>query len=409
YIISWKKSGGALGDAVVRRLTGETVPAGALPGKTAGGSDKALAAPKEKAEATIKQMEVKELGWDDVEPVDRVGLEVGYRLIPLVDKAQGGQLLNRIKGVRRKLSQELGFLMPSVHIRDNLDLLPNQYRITLMGVTLAEAEIYPERELAINPGQVFGKIDGLATTDPAFGLEAFWIDPNQKDRAQTLGYTVVDASTVVATHLNQKLQRHSHELLGHEDVQQLVDMLAKTSPKLAEELVPNTVSISQLLTVLQSLLREHVPIRDLRSIAESLANSPSKSQDIATMTAAARLALSRMIVQNIYGNRDELVVMTLDPSLEQLLLKTLQQSAQQAQQYGLVLEPAMAENLQRSLAEAVQAQEMAGNPAVLLVTSQLRAAMAQFIRNSIEQLHVLAYQEVPDNKSITIVASIGGK
>lgn len=408
YIISWKKSGGALGDAVVRRLTGETVPAGALPGKTAGG-DKALAAPKEKAEATIKQMEVKELGWDDVEPVDRVGLEVGYRLIPLVDKAQGGQLLNRIKGVRRKLSQELGFLMPSVHIRDNLDLLPNQYRITLMGVTLAEAEIYPERELAINPGQVFGKIDGLATTDPAFGLEAFWIDPNQKDRAQTLGYTVVDASTVVATHLNQKLQRHAHELLGHEDVQQLVDILAKTSPKLAEELVPNTVSISQLLTVLQSLLREHVPIRDLRSIAESLANSPSKSQDIATMTAAARLALSRMIVQNIYGNRDELVVMTLDPSLEQLLLKTLQQSAQQAQQYGLVLEPAMAENLQRSLAEAVQAQEMAGNPAVLLVTSQLRAAMAQFIRNSIEQLHVLAYQEVPDNKSITIVASIGGK
>ncbi len=408
YIISWKKSGGALGDAVVRRFTGETVPAGALPGKTAGG-DKALAAPKEKAEATIKQMEVKELGWDDVEPVDRVGLEVGYRLIPLVDKAQGGQLLNRIKGVRRKLSQELGFLMPSVHIRDNLDLLPNQYRITLMGVTLAEAEIYPERELAINPGQVFGKIDGLATTDPAFGLEAFWIDPNQKDRAQTLGYTVVDASTVVATHLNQKLQRHAHELLGHEDVQQLVDILAKTSPKLAEELVPNTVSISQLLTVLQNLLREHVPIRDLRSIAESLANLPSKSQDIATMTAAARLALSRMIVQNIYGNRDELVVMTLDPSLEQLLLKTLQQSAQQAQQYGLVLEPAMAENLQRSLAEAVQAQEMAGNPAVLLVTSQLRAAMAQFIRNSIEQLHVLAYQEVPDNKSITIVASIGGK
>lgn len=374
YIISWKKSGGALGDAVMRRLSGETVPAGALPGKPTGSGDKALAAPKEKAEATIKQMEVKELGWDDVEPVDRVGLEVGYRLIPLVDKAQGGQLLNRIKGVRRKLSQELGFLMPSVHIRDNLDLLPNQYRITLMGVTLAEAEIYPERELAINPGQVFGKIDGLATTDPAFGLEAFWIDPNQKDRAQTLGYTVVDASTVVATHLNQKLQRHAHELLGHEDVQQLVDMLAKTSPKLAEELVPNTVSISQLLTVLQSLLREHVPIRDLRSIAESLANSPSKSQDIATMTAAARLALSRMIVQNIYGNRDELVVMTLDPSLEQLLLKTLQQSAQQAQQYGLVLEPAMAENLQRSLAEAVQAQEMAGNPAVLLVTSQLRAA-----------------------------------
>ncbi len=405
YALHWKKEGGALGDAVVKRL-GKDPAAKALPrpeGSTA------LAAPKEKAEAAIKQMEVKELGWDDVEPVDIVGLEVGYRLIPLVDKAQGGQLLNRIKGVRRKLSQELGFLMPSVHIRDNLDLLPNQYRITLMGVTLAEAEIYPERDLAINPGQVFGAIDGLATKDPAFGLEAFWIDSNQKDRAQTLGYTVVDASTVVATHLNQKLQRHAHELLGHEDVQQLVDMLAKSSPKLAEELVPGTVSLSQLLSILQSLLREHVPIRDLRSIAESLASGAGKSQEPAAMVAQARLALSRMIVQNIYGNRDELVVITLDPSLEQLLLKTLQQSAQQAQQYGLVLEPTMADNLQRSLADAVQSQEMAGNPAVLLVTSPLRAAMAQFVRTGLEQLHVLAYQEIPDNKSITIVASIGGK
>ncbi|TVV45298.1 flagellar biosynthesis protein FlhA [Venatorbacter sp. C2-1] len=405
YFIHWRKDGGKLGDAIAQRIGAQPKAAEALPA----GSGNALAAPKEKAEAAIKQMEVKELGWDDVEPVDRVGLEVGYRLIPLVDKNQGGQLLNRIKGVRRKLSQEMGFLMPSVHIRDNLDLLPNQYRITLMGVTLAEAEIYPEREMAINPGQVFGKIDGLAAKDPAFGLDAFWIDATQKDRAQTLGYTVVDASTVVATHLNQKLQRHAHELLGHEDVQQLVDMLAKASPKLAEELVPNTLSISQLLAVLQNLLREHVPIRDMRSIAESLANSGSQSQDTAAMTASARLALSRMIVQNIFGNADELVVMTLDPGLEQLLLKTLQQSGQQAGQYGLVLEPGMADTLQRSLAEAVQAQEMAGNPAVLLVTSQLRAAMAQFVRNSIEQLQVLAYQEVPDNKSITIVASIGGK
>ncbi|MAD45720.1 MAG: flagellar biosynthesis protein FlhA [Oceanospirillaceae bacterium] len=406
YYIRWNKEGGKVGDKIARKLgvaskTPESLPA------PAGGN--ALAAPKEKAEAAIKQMEVKELGWDDVEPVDRVGLEVGYRLIPLVDKNQGGQLLNRIKGVRRKLSQELGFLMPSVHIRDNLDLLPNQYRITLMGVTLAEAEIFPEREMAINPGQVFGKIDGQPTRDPAFGLDAFWIDSDKKDRAQTLGYTVVDASTVVATHLNQKLQRHAHELLGHEDVQKLVDMLAKSSPKLAEELVPNTINVSQLLGVLQNLLREHVPIRDMRSIAESLANFSGQSQDIAAMTTVARLSLSRMIVQNIFGNEDQLVVMTLDPSLEQLLLKSLQQSAQQGIQNGLVLEPAMAETLQRSLSEAVEAQEAAGRPAVLLVTTQLRPAMAQFVRNSMDQLHVLAYQEIPDNKSITIVASIGGK
>lgn len=408
YILHWKKEGGQLGDAVMSRLGGKpALPAGS-PGIGSDAGGNALAAPKEKAQETIKQLEVKELGWDDVEPVDQLGLEVGYRLIPLVDKNQGGQLLNRIKGVRRKLSQELGFLIPSVHIRDNLDLMPNQYRITLMGVILAEAEIQPERDLAINPGQVFGKIDGIPTVDPAFGMDAFWIAPEQKDRAQTLGYTVVDASTVVATHLNQKLQYHSHELLGHEDVQHLVDMLAKKSPKLAEELVPNTVSISQLLGVLQNLLREHVPIRDLRSIAEALANSEVKSQDIAGLTAAARLSLARMIVQNVFGNTDELPVMTLDPSLEQLLLKTLQQSQQQGAS-GLVLEPTMADNLQRSLAESVQAQEETGVPAVLLVTSHLRASMAQFVRNSIPQLHVLAYQEIPENKSITVVASVGGK
>lgn len=409
YYIHWQKEGGQMGDAIAKRV-GYTSPSQAkLDAEKGTATSNALAAPKEKAAEAMKQLEVKELGWDDVEPVDRVGLEVGYRLIPLVDKNQGGQLLNRIKGVRRKLSQELGFLIPSVHIRDNLDLLPNQYRITLMGVTLAESEIHPERELAINPGQVFGKIDGMATIDPAFGMEAFWITPDQKERAQTLGYTVVDASTVVATHLNQKLQYHSHELLGHEDAQHLVDMLAKTSPKLAEELVPNKVSISQLLAVLQNLLREQVPVRDLRSIAESLANSPAQSQDIAALTSSARLSLARMITQNIFGNTDELPVMTLDPGLEQLLLKTLQQSAQQGGQAGLVLEPTMADTLQRSLTESVQAQEAAGRPAVLLVTSQLRPSMAQFVRNSIPQLHVLAYQEVPDNKSITIVAAVGGK
>ncbi len=408
YVIRWKKEGGELGDAVVRRLGGKPKDTPALEGVGAGAGN-ALAAPQEKAAEAMKQLEVKELGWDDVEPVDRVGLEVGYRLIPLVDKNQGGQLLSRIKGVRRKLSQELGFLIPSVHIRDNLDLLPNQYRITLMGVTLAEAEIHPERELAINPGQVYGKIEGMATTDPAFGMEAYWITADLKDRAQTLGYTVVDASTVVATHMNQKLQSHAHELIGHEDAQHLVDMLAKTSPKLAEELVPNKVSISQLLAVLQNLLREQVPIRDLRSIAESLANSPAQSQDIAALVSAARLSLARMITQNIFGNTDELPVMTLDPGLEQLLLKSLQQSAQQGSQQGLVLEPGMADTLQRSLNESVQTQEAAGRPAVLLVTSQLRPAMSQFVRNSIPQLHVLAYQEVPDNKSITIVAAVGGK
>ncbi len=348
-----------------------------------------------------------ELGWDDVANVDLVGLEVGYRLIPLVDKSQGGPLLGRIKGVRKKLSQELGFLMPSVHIRDNLDLVPNGYRITLMGVPVAEAEIHPDREMAINPGQVFGQLDGIPGKDPAFGLEAVWIDPSLREQAQTLGYTVVDASTVVATHLNQVLLRHAHELLGHEEVQQWLEQLSRKSPKLAEELVPNTVSISQLLKVLQNLLKEDVPIRDMRTIAEAIVNAETKNPDTDTLTAAVRVALRRLIVQRICGNDPELPVITLDPKLEQILMKSMQQAQQGgATEMGLILEPGLMEKLQRSLSEAVQKQEMMGKPAVLLVSNVLRQAMARFVSMVVERLHVLSYQEIPDNKQITIVATI---
>ena len=384
--------------ATSRSGGGRPAPVG-TPRAEAGEQGQSLPAPPEN----------KELGWDDVATVDIVGLEVGYRLIPLVDKSQGGQLLSRIKGVRKKLSQDLGFLMPSVHIRDNLDLMPNVYRITLMGVTIAEAEIHPERELAIDPGQVFGKVDGIAGKDPAFGLDATWIEPDQKDNAQTLGYTVVDASTVVATHLNQILQSHAHELLGHEEVQKWLDQLEKISPKLAEELVPTTVSISILLKVLQSLLQEEVPIRDMRSIAEAIVNVHPKSQDPKVLTTAARQALRRMIVQSICGNEKEIPVITLDPELEQLLLKSQQQSQQSGggDDIGLVLEPGMVEKLQRSLQESAQRQEMMGKPAILLVSGPLRPVLAKFASYGVERLHVLSYQEVPDNKQITIVASVG--
>ncbi|MEH6346597.1 MAG: flagellar biosynthesis protein FlhA [Bermanella sp.] len=350
----------------------------------------------------------KEVDWDDVENVDIIGLEVGYRLIPLVDKNQGGQLLSRIKGIRRKLSQDLGFLIPSVHIRDNLDLLPNAYRILLMGVSIAEAEIEPDKEMAINPGQVFGKLDGIATQDPAFGLEAVWIDANKKDQAQTLGYTVVDSSTVVATHLNQLLQKHAYELIGHEEVQKMLDRLAKNSPKLAEELVPNTLNLSQLLNILQSLLAEGVPVRDIRSIAEALANTTVDSQDTAGLIVLVRRVLKRLIVQSIYGNSDDLSVITLEPSLEQLLLKTVQQSKQQTgSAENMILEPSMTEKLQQSLLEATRNQEMAGNPAVLLVSNILRPVLSNFVRSMLDNLHVLSYQEIPDNKQITIAATIG--
>ncbi|RYY76061.1 MAG: flagellar biosynthesis protein FlhA [Gammaproteobacteria bacterium] len=348
-----------------------------------------------------------ELGWDDVQPVDVIGLEVGYRLIPMVDKNQGGELLGRIKGVRKKLSQEMGFLIPSVHIRDNLDLMPTGYRISLMGVTVAEAEVYPDRELAINPGQVFGNLDGVRTKDPAFGLDAIWISATQKEQAQTLGYTVVDPSTVVATHLNQILQNHTYELLGHEDVQKLLDMLAKTSPKLVEELVPGTISLNVFLKVLQNLLHERVPIRDIRSIAEALAGANGRSQDPVALTALARIALRRQIVQNIIGNEQNLPVVTLDPGLEQLLLSTVQQAQKAGADDGAFIEPGLADRLQESLVSAAQKQEMAGKPLVLLVAAPLRMMMSRFLRHSLPDMRVLAYTEIPDNKQITIDANVG--
>lgn len=352
----------------------------------------------------------KELGWHDVPPVDLLGLEVGYRLIPLVDRAQGGQLLGRIKGIRKKLSQDLGFLMPSVHIRDNLDLAPNAYRIMLKGVSVADAEVHPDREMAINPGQVFGQLEGIRGRDPAFGLEAVWILPTQREEAQTLGYTVVDTSTVIATQLNQIMQDYAHELIGHDEVQKILDILAQHAPKLAEQLVPESISLSVLLKVLQNLLVEHVPVRDMRSVAQALIDAAHMTKDPTQLTAAVRIALSRSIVQNICGISDQLPVITLAPQLEQVLLKSVQQAAQNGRQANndqLMLEPAMAENLQQSLAEVAQEQEMMGNPAVLAVAAPIRPVMARFVRYGIQNVHVLSYQEIPDNKQITIVATVG--
>ncbi|QGG81292.1 flagellar biosynthesis protein FlhA [Litorivicinus lipolyticus] len=336
-----------------------------------------------------------ELSWDDVEAVDRIGLEVGYRLIPLVDRGQGGQLLARVKGVRKKLSRELGFLLPSVHIRDNLELSPTAYRLTLNGVAVGEAEINPDMEMAINPGQVFGNLDGERTQDPAFGLDAVWIPESRRDQAQSLGYTVVDASTVVATHLNQILVQSAHELLSHDDVNQLLEKLRDTSPKLAENLVPESVSLSQLLQVLKSLLREEVPVRDFRGIAEAL-------------TAAARQHLARVIIDGINGNESELRVIALDPELEQLLLTSVQQSQQSGGAADeAVMEPQLAERLQRSLIAAADQLEMEGRPPVLLVSAPIRPLLARFARFGARTMHVLAYQEVPENKQVTIVANVG--
>jgi len=343
-----------------------------------------------------------ELGWDGVSPVDIVGLEVGYRLIPMVDKNQSGELLGRIKGIRKKLSQEIGFLVPAVHIRDNLELPPNGYRISLMGVTLGESEVHPDRHMAINPGQVFGNIEGLPVKDPAFGLDAVWIDNAIKDHAQTLGYTVVDASTVVATHMNTLLQKHVHELLGHEEVQQMIDRLARYSPKLVDTLVPETVSMSVLLKVLKGLLAEQLPVRDFRTIAEAIVANAAVNSEPMQLIESVRTALSRSIVQEIYGSDNNLSVFTLAPAMEQMLMKPSANGG-----LDVTLEPGLAEQLQRSISETAQAQELKGSPAVLLVPGPLRPILAKFVRFSSHALHVLSYNEIPDDKQVTIEATVG--
>lgn len=344
-----------------------------------------------------------DLSWDDVNPVDVIGLEVGYRLIPMVDSSQGGVLLSRIKGVRKKISQELGFLIPTVHIRDNLDLKPNHYRISLAGVVMGEAPIYNDKWLAINPGQVFGELDGLRTLDPAFGLEAVWINENQKEQAHTYGYTVVDASTVIATHLSQILEANSQQLLGYEETQQLLDKLARSSPKLVKELVPDALTLGAVNKVLQGLLIEHIPLTDIRTIVETLAEAASKSKDIDYLIGQVRVALSRMITQKISGLHEELPIITLKPELEQLLQNSIQSNAGQ----GVSFEPGMADKIQHSLAQLAAQQQAKNELAVLVVQPGIRAALARFVRHISSNLHVLSYQEIPDNKEIRIIGTVG--
>ncbi len=341
-----------------------------------------------------------ELSWKDVDPVDLIGLEVGYRLISMVDRNRNGALVARIKGVRKKLTDELGFLISPVHIRDNLDLPPNGYRISLAGVSIGEGEVQVDKELAINPGQVFGKIDGVKTVDPAFGLEAYWIEPSKREEAQMLSYTVVDPATVVATHLSQLMQSNAHELLGHEECQQLMDRLAVVSPKLIEELTPKLLPMSVVARVLQNLLEERIPIRNIRKIAETLARHGTRTQDPDVLSAVVRVALGRSIVQSVAGMRDEIPVLTLKPELEQIL----NDSARESGEIGL--EPAMMERLHESLSKKAQSQEIAGEPAVLLVAPQVRPWMSRMMRN-IRNLTVLAYNEIPDDKRVQMVAAVG--
>jgi flagellar biosynthesis protein FlhA len=356
------------------------------------------------AVAPVAQPESQDASWDDVMPVDILGLEVGYRLIPLVDKAQDGELLRRIKGVRKKFAQEVGYLPPPVHIRDNLELRPNGYRLTLKGVVIGAGEVNIGQYLAINPGTVSGNLPGLLTSDPAFGLPSVWIEANQREYAQTLGYTVVDAGTVVATHLNHLVHSHSAELLGRMEVQQLLDRLAKDSPKLVEDLIPKLLSLSTLQKILQNLLEENVHIRDMRTIVDALAEHAVRIQDPHELTALVRIALGRAIVQQIWPQPGDLQVIALDSGLERLLTQALQASPN-----GAGIEPGLADTLLREASGASRRQEQVGLVPVLLVPAPLRTLLARFLRRTVPQLKILSHAEVPDSSNIKVTSILGAR
>ena len=343
-----------------------------------------------------------ELSWDDVSSLDQIGLEVGYRLIPLVDASQGGDLLSRIKGVRKKLSQELGFLVDSVHIRDNLDLGPNKYRISIHGVNMGEGEVIPDRELAINPGQVFGNVDGIATKDPTFGLDALWIVPSQRDAAQTAGYTVVDSSTVIATHLSQLLKNNAAKLVGQDDVQQLLERLKQTAPKLVENLVPGTMSLADVTRVVHNLLDEGVPIRDMRTIAETLSIHRGLENNPDELTAQVRVALGPSIFQSVIGTAAELPVMVLDPQLEQMMSSAIQNNQG-------VIEPNLLDTMVKGIGEAAGKMEAEGASPVLLVSGIIRGFLSKLLRGRMSNFYILAYEEIPGDKNIRVVTTVGGQ
>ncbi|CAJ0815737.1 MULTISPECIES: flagellar biosynthesis protein FlhA [Ralstonia] len=358
----------------------------------------------------IAPVDTPEASWDDVSWVDVLGLEIGYRLIPLVDKSQDGELLRRIKGIRKKFTQDMGFLAPVVHIRDNLELGPSSYRITLKGVEIGSGEVQQGKFLAINPGGQEGhggrlgtQLPGTPTVDPTFGLPAMWITADVRDRAQAEGYTVVDCSTVIATHVNQLIYTHSTELLGRLEVQQLLDHLAKEAPKLVEDVVPKLLPVATVQKVLQNLLDEGLHIRDIRTIVETLAEHGGKTQDPAELTAAVRIALGRAIAQHLFPTKNEMQVVTLDPNLENILLQSIVGGN------AGPIEPQLADSLMQAAADSSRQYEQMGQTGVLLVPPALRPMLARLFKRAAPSLRVLSHAEIPDHRTIKVVAMLGGR
>ena len=353
--------------------------------------------------APVASVEAPEASWEDVAQVDVLGMEVGYRLISLVDKAQDGDLLRRIKGIRKKFTQDIGFLPPPIHIRDNLDLRPNAYRITLNGAEIGAGEAFSNMFLAINPGNASGNLPGTPTTDPAFGLPAVWVDASTRENAQAMGYTVVDTSTVIATHLSHLIHTHAAELLGRQELQQLLDHIAKLAPKLTEDLIPKILPLTTLQKVLHNLLDEGMHIRDMRTILETLAEYGGQSQDPFQLTTLVRMALGPAIVQQYYPAATELQVIGMDKDLEYVLMQAMQSGGANRS-----IEPGLADTLLREARNATQAQEQLGLPTVMLVPGQIRDLLSRFLKRALPQLKVISHDEVPSFKAIRVTSVVGG-
>ena len=347
-----------------------------------------------------------ELDWSDIEHIDTIGLEIGYGLIPLVSENESGVLLSRIKGIRKKLSTELGFLIQPIRIRDNLNLDPFSYNILLKGVVRAKGNIEINKDLAINPGDINNKLDGISTIEPAFGLEAYWINSSESDHAKTLGYTIVDGSTVIATHINALLKNNSYELLGHDETREILDKVSKISPKLVEDLVPEKLSIATIMQVFKNLLFESITIKDIRTILATLLTESSRTQNADELTELVRPKIGHIMLQDIVGLGDELHVMTLDPGLEQILINSLENSSNK---HEPMVDPSLLEDLIKSIKSEVDKEFTLGNEVVIVVAPPLRPWLARFIKQRIAELRVFSYSEIPEDQRIKVSSRIGGK
>lgn len=362
----------------------------------------------QKAKEMLQKSDTTELDWDQIVSSDRIALEIGYSLITLVGVNKDGLLINRMKAIRKKLSQDLGFLIPSVHVKDNLSLAPNHYRIYLKNVVIAESDVYPDMHLAINPGHIKHVLPGTQCKDPTFGLDACWISADKREHAQSLGYTVVDASTVIATHLNHVIRTNAAHLLGYDEVQQMLNKLTQTTPKLVETLTsgPHGVPISIIVTVLQRLLQSEIPIIDMRTIAEKMIETWAKSKDIDHMVDAVRISLRHLIVYSICSSKKEIPVAVIDNDLAQILHKSIQQGHEPGEKM-VVIEPSLTERIYSRLLEYVQKCELDSIPAILLATNELRNMMEKLFKPGIPNMHFLSHNEIPDDRQLSVIAKIG--